>query len=192
MAFNRLIVSLLWSVAVFYSMASPAAAATLNVVGGQLLGATNVIVDGNSYDVQFLDGTCIALYDGCDEASDFSFTAGSAAFASQALLDQVFIDGIDGSFDSDPELTNGCTDTVRCRVYTPWASATPNSLGVSSLNNEGALPDFNVSTGFDTSLDTSGVANLTFAVWTLVPEPGTGILMSLGLIALSVRERREV
>ena len=40
--------------------ASSAGAATLNVSGGQLLGASGVIVDGISYDVEFLDGTCIA------------------------------------------------------------------------------------------------------------------------------------
>lgn len=42
---------------VFLLVASGASAATLNVVGGQLLGASGVIVDGSSYDVAFLDGT---------------------------------------------------------------------------------------------------------------------------------------
>lgn len=42
---------------VFLLVASGASAATLNVVGGQLLGASGVIVDGSSYDVTFLDGT---------------------------------------------------------------------------------------------------------------------------------------
>ena len=71
-------------------MAGSAQAATLNVVGGQLMGASNVLVDGNLYDVQFLDGTCIDLYNGCDEASDFTFqTQASAVLASQALLDQL-------------------------------------------------------------------------------------------------------
>jgi hypothetical protein len=36
----------------------------LNVVGGQLLGASNVDVGGNLFNVQFLDGTCIDLFDG--------------------------------------------------------------------------------------------------------------------------------
>ena len=69
-------------------MAGGAQAATLNVIGGILHGASDVLVDGNLYDVQFLDGTCIDLYDGCDDVSDFTFqTQASAALASQALLD---------------------------------------------------------------------------------------------------------
>ncbi len=66
---------------------SSASAATLNVSGGQLLGASGVIVDGSSYNVQFLDGTCISLYNGCDALSDFTFqTVAAVVLASQALL----------------------------------------------------------------------------------------------------------
>ncbi|MCH2186655.1 PEP-CTERM sorting domain-containing protein [Myxococcota bacterium] len=122
--------------AVFMLASFSAGAANLNVAGGQLMGATGVIVDGSSYNVAFLDGTCIALYDGCDEASDFTFqTAAAATLASQALLDQVFLDGI-GLFDSNPALTN---------VY---------------------------------------------AVWSIVPEPGTASLLGLGLAALAANGRR--
>ena len=76
-------------------------------------------MDGNLYDVQFLDGTCIGLYNGCDEISDFTFqTQSSAALASQALLDQVFLDGPLGNFDSDPTLTFGCSSFYECEVWT--------------------------------------------------------------------------
>ena len=96
-------------------MASSAQAATLNVVGGELLGASGVIVDGSLYDVEFADGTCIALYDGCDETSDFTFTdLASAVLASQALLDQVFLDGPSGNFDTQPALTTGCGTSREC------------------------------------------------------------------------------
>ncbi len=40
-------------------LSASANAATLNVVGGQLLGASNVDVGGSLYDVAFQDGTCI-------------------------------------------------------------------------------------------------------------------------------------
>ena len=60
-------------------MASGAQAATLNVVDGQLMGASDVLVDGNLYDVQFLDGTCIDLYNGCDEISDLTFQTEASA-----------------------------------------------------------------------------------------------------------------
>jgi len=66
-----------------------------------------VAAGGPLYNVEFLDGTCIDLYSGCDEVSDFTFQSfGAAQLASQALLDQVFIDGVDGLFDSDPTLIN--------------------------------------------------------------------------------------
>ena len=104
-------------------MASGAQAVTLTVVGGQLMGASSVLVDGALYDVQFVDGTCIDLYNGCDDTSDFTFqTEASAALASQALLDQVFIDGPAGDFDSDPYLSFSCgfaSATVDfCDAYT--------------------------------------------------------------------------
>ena len=73
-------------------MSAGAGAATLNVVGGQLVGASGVDVDGTLYDVEFVDGTCVDLFNGCDESSDFMFTTEAAALmASQALLDQVLI-----------------------------------------------------------------------------------------------------
>ena len=43
-----------------------AGAVTLNVMDGQLMGAEEVIVEGISYDVQFVDGTCAGLIDGCN------------------------------------------------------------------------------------------------------------------------------
>ncbi len=72
--------------AVLVLMASGAQAATLNVIGGQLHGAFDVNVGGSLYDVEFVDGTCIALYGGCDEASDFTFqTCASAQLAAHVL-----------------------------------------------------------------------------------------------------------
>ena len=102
-------------------MTSGAQAATLNVVNGQLMGASDVLVDGYLYDVQFLDGSCIDLYNGCDDVSDFTFQTGAdAALASHALLDQVFLDVSSGSFDGVPSLTAGCHSVNGpCRVLTP-------------------------------------------------------------------------
>ena len=48
-----------------------ARAATPDVVDGELVGASDVLVDGTLYDVKFQDGTCVDLFDGCDEVSDF-------------------------------------------------------------------------------------------------------------------------
>jgi hypothetical protein len=48
-------------------LSSAASAATLIVdSNGILTGATGVNVGGTLYDVEFVDGSCIALFDGCD------------------------------------------------------------------------------------------------------------------------------
>jgi hypothetical protein len=84
-----------------------AAAPTLQIDGnGVPLGALGIDVAGTLYDVTFVDGTCAALFDGCDDAADFDFTTGAAArAAAQALLDQVFVN----QFDTQVNLTFGCT-----------------------------------------------------------------------------------
>lgn len=183
---------LLVGVGAIVIMAGAASAATLNVVGGQLLGASDVIVDGSSYDVEFLDGTCINLYSGCNEASDFVFQTDAAAIsASQALLDQVFIDGLDGLFDTDPTLTAGCNISTVCVVHTPlevdvlgtvtsWRAINRDAGGTDSVSGVSLLSG---------SADLSSGANDVFAVWTPIPEPGTALLMGLGLLAMGVRSR---
>jgi len=176
-------------------LASPSAsAATLNVSGGQLLGASGVIVDGSSYNVEFLDGTCIALYSGCDSIGDFTFQTETAALlASQALLDQVFLDDT-GLFDTDPELTNGCESVGLCRAFVPYGIEAGDSVLTSFTYNywaDGGRVDkvglVSVVDAEDLSASTASV----YAVWTPVPEPGTAALMGLGLLGLSVRKRRE-
>ena len=177
--------------------ASGASAATLNVVEGQLVGATGVIVDGSSYDVAFLDGTCIALFSGCNSAADFTFQSEAAArLASQALLDQVFLDGAD-SFDSNPGHTATCTvnEFMVCLTYTPFfVNAEFGFLIDSAAALNDVLEDFDrvfLPDAESRTTDFSIEPTFGYAVWTPVPEPSTAILMGLGLLALSVRSRRQ-
>jgi hypothetical protein len=109
-----------------WTVTSVHASALLVVSGGILTGAKGVDVGGTLYDVEFMDGTCVALFNGCDNpATDFTFTTQADALAaSQALLDQVFLDGGQGNFDSTPSLTVGCLvndDATGCLALTPFA-----------------------------------------------------------------------
>ena len=106
---------------VILALASTANAAALLVnASGILTGATGVNVGGTLYDVEFVDGTCAAVFTECDATSDLTFTTSAAALtAGQALLDQVFLDGSAGNFDTPPELTLGCTSDS-CVALVPF------------------------------------------------------------------------
>src|SRR5262245_15153036 len=81
------------------------AAPILITSNGELVGANGVLVNGTLYDVEFVGGGCPD--NGCDELSDFTFqTFAASSAASQALLDQVFLDGgtVATAYDSNPAL----------------------------------------------------------------------------------------
>lgn len=176
---------------------TPASGATLIVSGGQLLGATGVDVGGSLFDVAFVDGTCIALFGGCDDDSDFVFQSSTEAeVAAQALLEQVFLDVVDGAFDTEPELTAGCSGTFACSAQTPYMaflSTEPGAWSASATNFAPPNSD-SVSSGGTTfgNQDLTGATNNVWAVWTAtaVPEVGTSTLALLALLATSVGLRR--
>jgi hypothetical protein len=169
--------------------ASGATAVTLDVSGGQLLGAFDVDVDGQLFDVSFQDGTCAGLFSGCDSVADFTFqTEAAAGLAAQALLDQVFLDGVSGTFDTDPELTFGCTGTRVCAVHTPYGLSGGDVLQYETTNTSG--PDSTGPLSFSaTTFDTAPSGTNVFAVWTAVPEPSTTLLMAsaAGMLVLLAR-----
>lgn len=183
-------------------MSGPAsAAAILNVVGGQLIGAQNVQVGNALYDVQFVDDSCINIFDGCDDVSDFTFdNALDAVAAGQALLDQVLLDGPEGLFDTDPTATSGCADAFNCFVFIPYGI--DNSEPLFSIpsafvqNFVDGGPNVDVAGTVGGAIPSQNQAGSPLIVWGVftktseIPAPGALWLFGAALTALAIARRR--
>lgn len=181
------------------------AAAVLNVAdNGRLDGASGVDVGGVRYDVQFVEGSCIDVFSGCDATADFAFLDPDTAYlAASALLEQVFVDdsGL-GLYDSLlAGLMRGCSFTLNraCSALTPYQSI-PGGVRFHGTRNEpsvtlDAVDRFGIRIiERDTTLDDEQV----WARWSLSPatavhEPSTAALIAaavLGLASIRRRSRR--
>lgn len=168
-------------------------AATLQISGGQLLGAMDVDVNGILYEVSFERDSWNQLYN--SDCTGFTFdNLNDATDASQALLDQVFLDGLSGFFDSDTTLTNGCTLTDLCKVLTPYERL-PNHVVTVAAMNHATGSDFPLQTQV-TRHSAPGISGeFTFAMWTAtgvatVPLPAPALLLIGGLAGLGLMRRR--
>lgn len=184
-------------------VASTAATATptLLVQDGKLTGANNVNVGGTLYNVTFQDGTCISVFKGCVQ-SEFVFTTpATASAAAQALLDQVFVDGPAGNFDTESNTTVGCTDLSNCWTRVPQTSTAYQLYYVSAINQftptgtrQGLSTPRSIAMLND---DTATSIYSNWAVFKLatpestVPEPGTIALLGLALAGMTVLRRRK-
>ena len=177
------------------------AAPTLTVVGGMLTGAERVNVNGTLYDVSFQDGSCISLFNGCD-ASKFAFSSNSQTLlASQALIDQVFLNDPLGAFDATPALTRGCGDIDLCEVWTPFATS-PSYVAIgAAVNQRSTLTDYaytfgvpGLSASFSSTNSSTNGSLWVYAVWTRSPAsvaaPSTLACVALGVLGLILSRRQ--
>ncbi len=178
---------------IFFSFGAPhVGAANLTVAGGLLTGATEVNVSGTLYDVNFQDGSCITVFSGCNDVSDFTFNTLTAQnSAATALANQVFT----GVYDSNPGLIFGCINTIHsCQFLTP-AGLTPTQVTGSLIINH-PLEAFDMQSGFANLItnDTTGNRSA-YAVWTptlqAVPAPSALLLFGTGLAGLIALSRRK-
>ena len=162
---------------------------------GSLLGAQHIEVEGSFFDVLFVDGTCMSVFDGCGASSDFFFnTQSDSLAASQALLDHVFLDRSDGNFDSNPALTVGCSVREACLVLTPYRFTPEVNYATSASNHDDEYNDRTEKPGLAASSDTSDSSTFVWAVWSSpvsVPEPGTLTLFGIGLLGMGLARRRK-
>ena len=175
------------------SVVLSANAATVLVSNGQIISALGVSVEGNLYNVTFIDGSCNELFNGC---MDFAFATEPAAAAASIALSTVLIDGAGGlTPDSDPTQIRGCDLARVCNIATPYRATTiggpPRVLTRGFFNymeGEGE-DDFSVgSYPASSSLDLA--IHQTYAVWvSQVPIPASGWLLMSALAALVGQQR---
>lgn len=162
----------------------------------QLIGAKNVSVDGWLYDVYFVEGTCDFLWAGCDDSKFLFKDPGSATAASQALLDQVFLDLAPHiMLDTVPRLIFGIESNVFGGIWTPYERIDLALVLVAQAQNfapnkiwrpDEALSNTSKLSYIDTSIDPTGV----WAKWS-VPEPSTFALFAAGLAGLGFSRRHK-
>ena len=164
-------------------------AAVYSLSGGQLVGATDVIVDGSFYNVDFFDGTCASLFDDCDSASDFTADESFANLASIALIEQIF--SADDTYDFEPENTGGCGHSQLCFMVTPYGLNASNGeiLSWYALNWHESQDSLDSAGEIFSSplLPDSDSINVVYAKWTLVssvPIPAPVWLFGTALIGL--------
>lgn len=187
------------------------AAPILLVADGVLTGANNVAVNGVFYDVRFADGTCFSVFNGCSVEAFAFRSPESAVAAANSLLEQVFVDGPDGQFDSNPSSIAGCpvSPFPYCSVFIPADIRFGLFVDAGYLSNHSSDQsnvDFTDYLSISVFEDTSNYETITYAIFSSaanppkspdtpptvdVPEPTSVTLFGLAMAGLAFNRRRK-
>lgn len=191
--FKSMLVTL--KVGIFLMLSLQSAHAAVSLVtdsADNLLGANGIVIDDYIYNVRFQDGSWPGLGLSVMFSTDAPYPS-QIEKASKALLDHVFV----GKYDTNPALTNGCSDALNCLILTPssffWNGSTTRAVLQVTYNNSSVNGDtFDTTTQInynaDTSVEIPGAlgAVLVYAVWTnvgpvsAVPEPSSLMMLMAG------------
>ena len=193
---------------------SGANAANYVFSGNQLIGATQVEVNGANFTVSFVEGTAEDVWNLSGGGSfDFS-TQAEAQAAAETLGEQVFDNQIlvnygtvqrweRDTYDTQPALTYGIGSYNRGDIVIPYAidrvffsawafinEASYGDLGYADSDFTGAF-----ATSLTNDSSTPQNNNFVFAKFTLtpvpIPVPGTALLMGSGLLGILGTARRK-
>lgn len=154
---------------------------------------TNIDVDGVLYDVEFIDGTCADLFDGCNATSTLPFN--SITELGNAFTALMMVPGFSSYFGVNTPygMLTGLEIFNSNSIWTPYniIGFDADYLEVRVFDNTLASSVFvqvSPSSALDTYI-TTGLA--TYAVWTPteVSEPTTVAILALGLLGLGLRRK---
>jgi hypothetical protein len=168
----------------------------LQVSGGILDGIDGVVVDGSTYNVTFVQGSCVSVFSGCTSTSDFPFGASGTEDATSAL-ESILSGGIvNASFPNGivNEAFVGAANAYD-DLFTPYAVSNGLVTGYYTNVDVGAA-QVPLTYGVQSASSYGTNYGLAYAAWASapasVPEPSSLMLMSVGMASLAGMIRRKV